>query len=37
VTFLAALPGLWLLWFLRKPVAQHAELNSQRGEVEASC
>lgn len=37
VTFLAALPGLWLLWFLRKPVAQHAELNSHRGEVEASC
>jgi PAT family beta-lactamase induction signal transducer AmpG len=37
VTFLAALPGLWLLWVLRKPVAHHAELNAGRGEVEASC
>jgi PAT family beta-lactamase induction signal transducer AmpG len=37
VTFLAALPGLWLLWFLRKPVAQHAELRVERGGVEASC
>ena len=30
VTFLAALPGLWLLWVLRKPVMQHAELNTGR-------
>ena len=37
VTFLAALPGLWLLWVLRKPVAQHAELNAGRGEAEAPC
>ena len=37
VTFLAALPGLWLLWVLRKPVAQHADLNAGRGEAEAPC
>jgi len=29
VTFLAALPGLWLLWHLRKPVAQHAEVSEE--------
>jgi PAT family beta-lactamase induction signal transducer AmpG len=33
VTFLAALPGLWLLWVLRKPVTQHAEVNEGRGEA----
>lgn len=37
VTFLAALPGLWLLWYLRKPVADHAEANVGRGEAEVSC
>ncbi len=37
VTFLAALPGLWLLWYLRKPVADHTEMNVGRGEIEASC
>ncbi|MBX3343437.1 MAG: MFS transporter [Nitrospira sp.] len=37
VTFLAALPGLWLLWVLRKPVAQHAELNAGRSEAGAPC
>ena len=37
VTFIAALPGLWLLWVLRKPVAQRADLSAGRGEVEASC
>jgi hypothetical protein len=37
VTFLAALPGLWLLWYLRKPVTQHAELSEARGEIELSC
>lgn len=37
VTFLAALPGLWLLWFLRKPVTQHAELNEGKSEVSLSC
>lgn len=37
VTFLAALPGLWLLWVLRKPVAQHAELNAGRSAAGAPC
>ncbi|GAB1722074.1 MAG: muropeptide transporter [Nitrospira sp.] len=37
VTFLAALPGLWLLWILRKPVAEHTEVNAERGEAETSC
>mgnify|MGYP003460611738 FL=1 len=37
VTFLAALPGLWLLWVLRKPVTQHAELNAGREGVEVPC
>ncbi len=37
VTFLAALPGLWLLWYLRKPVADHAEMNVGKNEIEASC
>jgi PAT family beta-lactamase induction signal transducer AmpG len=37
VTFLAALPGLWLLWFLRKPVTQHAEMNEGKSEVSLSC
>ena len=37
VTFIAALPGLWLLWVLRKPVTQHAEVNEGRGEASLSC
>lgn len=37
VTFLAALPGLWLLWVLRKPVAQHAEVSAGRSAVQAPC
>jgi PAT family beta-lactamase induction signal transducer AmpG len=37
VTFLAAFPGLWLLWYLRKPVMQHAELSEGRGEASLSC
>lgn len=37
VTFLAALPGLWLLWLLRKPVTQHAELSEGRSEASLSC
>ena len=37
VTFLAALPGLWLLWVLRKPVTQHAELNAGREGAEVPC
>lgn len=36
VTFLAALPGLWLLWVLRTPVAQHAELSGGKNEVSVS-
>ena len=37
VTFLAALPGLWLLLVLRKPVTQHAELNAGREGAEVPC
>jgi PAT family beta-lactamase induction signal transducer AmpG len=37
VTFLAALPGLWLLWLLRKPVMQHAEVSESRSEPSLSC
>ena len=37
VTFLAALPGLWLLWALRKPVTQHAELNAEKEGTEVPC
>jgi PAT family beta-lactamase induction signal transducer AmpG len=37
VTFLAALPGLWLLWVLRKPVTQHAEISEGSGEASLSC
>ena len=37
VTFLAALPGLWLLWALRKPVSQRAEVGDGRGEASLSC
>jgi PAT family beta-lactamase induction signal transducer AmpG len=37
VTFLAALPGLWLLWLLRTPVTQHAELSEGGGQASLSC
>ncbi len=37
VTVLAALPGLWLLWVLRRPVAQHAEMNEGKSEASVSC
>jgi PAT family beta-lactamase induction signal transducer AmpG len=37
VTFLAALPGLWLLWILRAPVTHHAGLSEEHGEPSLSC
>ncbi len=37
VTFLAAIPGLWLLWYLRRPVEAHAVLTEDAYEASLSC